>query len=82
MTTLKDMLSWQYGLVAVSLDTYEPIHYVLYPDKPTLNDIKSLREELETDEELGLIGKNYVVLPARDEDIEFMHEICGKLEKE
>ncbi len=68
------ILTWNHALYVVLEDVPNKIvHYVMYPEMPTEEDIVSLYEELETDEEFGLTDKRIIVCHAPDELLEFFH---------
>ena len=54
------MKRFTHGLVAVN-EQKEVLHFVGYWNQPTDLDVKHIDEELRTDEELGLVGKQFTV---------------------
>jgi|LakMenE01Jun11ns_1017448.scaffolds.fasta_scaffold9726473_2 hypothetical protein len=64
----------KYGIVAVlkeeeNQDDSFVVHFCGYWEKPEKSDWDSLREELETDEEFGLIGMDFELMEATPEMI-------------
>lgn len=66
-----------YGLIVLNREDiengiYEILHFVGYEKEPTDIDISSLKEELNTDESLGLIGlgENLIIIKASEETVD------------
>lgn len=67
---------WGFGIVAVSTEGPERIlHGVLYPDPPSNADMDELKSELESDEDLDMIGKNYNLMLATDIEVADMQKV-------
>lgn len=70
------MEKFKYGLMVIDPtqdgDMMDIIHFVGYWEKPTINDAKSLMEELKTDNTFGLteIAHRLDILPAPDYIVE------------
>ena len=70
------MEKFKYGLIVIDPtqdgDMMDIIHFVGYWEKPTINDAKSLMEELKTDSTFGLteIAHRLDILPAPDYIVE------------
>ena len=75
-----------YGLVAIDLETsnrnpvrLDIIHFCGYSKKPNKIDRQELQKELEVDEELGCVGKNFLILEAPKSVVEFYrNKVEGK----
>ena len=74
----------KYGLIVLNRQDledgiYEILHFVGYEKEPTDLDIKSLQEELNTDESFGLInlGDNMIIIRASEETVEEYRKIVN-----
>lgn len=72
----------KYGLIVLNRNDiengiYEILHFVGYEKEPTDIDISSLKQELNTDENFGLIGlgDNMIIIKASDETVEEYKDI-------
>lgn len=66
-----------YGIMVVPKNNpTSVVHFVAYEEEPDEHNYNSLREELNTDQELGLVGQmdEHLLLPATHDAIEFFRE--------
>jgi hypothetical protein len=65
----------KYGIVAVlkedGSEDYFVAHFCGYLEKPEESDWESLRQELETDEEFGLVGMDFELMEATPDMIKY-----------
>ena len=70
---------FNYGLVAIKqIDKFhvEILHFCGYENEPTDVEIKALKEELDTDPEFELVGRDdYIIVPATEEMIVFYRRV-------
>lgn len=76
----ENSLNIKYGLIAIPAEEIDAerqrvIHFCGYETEPTEADRTSLYQELATDEELGLVGRDIILKPAPQWLIE---QICDE----
>lgn len=76
----EDSLNIKYGLIAIPIeddntDRQRVMHFCGYEHVPTEADRTSLYQELATDEEFGLVGRDIVL---KDAPHELVEHICNE----
>ena len=81
---IKETIDINYGLIVLNREDlengiYEILHFVGYTQEPNSADIKSLVNELKTDETFGLtkLGKNMLIISASEETVKEYKEIVN-----
>lgn len=72
-------MNFTHGIVAVCPNTGDLLHFVGYWEKPGVSDYLSLNRELKVDEELGMVGTEFILIPAPADVVELFAENREKL---
>ena len=66
-------MNLNYAIVAVDAETESTVlHFVGFERPPSERDFRSMRQELETDEEMGMVGVEFVLTTAPHAYVEYV----------
>lgn len=76
----KEEVNIKYGIIAID-ENGEEVHFCAYENEPTEKDFDSLRHELNTDEEFGLVGQmeNIKLIQASEDVLTSYREIYNEI---